>query len=230
LVKDLANAKILAGILEDEAAKLRQLRLPPAGARVDDQSEDQAMAPSHAEDDDPEPKEKGSDAVERRIEKVMSELRDRNLVDVNDEKAYEEKKVGPKYLPYSRIMSTNLNLFCSVLQTLISLDLYIAYLRAAFNACYYCSVVTDHLEELQRKCLKHARKPLSQSLLDEVKAEAEKAEKEKKDKDEEMEDVETVEKEKEKDVKKEGQWRDRNENRDWKRNGLCPVMRIMMAF
>lgn len=108
---------------------------------------------------------------------------------------------------------------------MISLDLYIAYLRAAFNTCYYCSVVTDHLEELQRKCLKHARKPLSKLLLDEVKAEAEKAEKEKKDKDEEMEDTENAEKEKEreKDVKKEGQWRDRNENRDWKRNGLCPL-------
>ena len=103
---------------------------------------------------------------------------------------------------------------------MISLDLYIAYLRAAFNTCYYCSVVTDHLEELQRKCLKHARKPLSKSLLDEVKAEAEKAEKEKKDKDDDMEDIENTEREKEKDVKKEGQWRDRNENRDWKRNGL----------
>jgi phosphopantothenoylcysteine synthetase/decarboxylase len=98
----------------------------------------------------------------------------------------------------------------------ISLDLYIAYLRAAFNTCYYCSVVTDHLEELQRKCLKHARKPLSKLLLDELKAEAEKAEKDKKDKDEDMEDAE----EKEKEVKKEGQGRDRNENRDWKRNGL----------
>jgi hypothetical protein len=98
----------------------------------------------------------------------------------------------------------------------ISLDLYIAYLRAAFNTCYYCSAVTDHLEELQRKCLKHARKPLSKLLLDELKAEAEKAEKDKRDKDEDMEDAE----EKEKDVKKESQGRDRNENRDWKRNGL----------
>lgn len=194
LAKDLVNAKILAGILEEEAAKLRQLKLPPAGARIDDLSEDEVMVPPETEDDYPEPKEKGSEAVERRIEKVMSELRDRNLVDVNDEKVCEEQK------------------------TVISLDLYLAYLRAAYNTCYYCSVVTDHLEELQRKCLKHTRKPLSKSLLDEVKAEAEKAEKDKKDKDEEMDDVETSEKEKEKDVKKEGQWRDRNENRDWKRN------------
>lgn len=37
--------------------------------------------------------------------------------------------------------------------------------------CYYCAVKTDHLEELQRKCLKHVRKPLSTKyLLDEVKA------------------------------------------------------------
>src|SRR6266436_2304559 len=65
-------------------------------------------------------------------------------------------------------------------QTVVSLDLYLAYLRAAFHTCYYCAVVTDHLEELQRKCLKHVRKPLSKMLLEEVKAaEAEKAEKEK---------------------------------------------------
>lgn len=45
------------------------------------------------EDDDTEPKERGSDAVERRIEKCMADLRDQGLVDVNDEKVYEAKKV-----------------------------------------------------------------------------------------------------------------------------------------
>ena len=40
----------------------------------------------------------------------------------------------------------------------MSLDLYLAYLRAAFHTCYYCSVTTDHVEELQRKCIKHVRK------------------------------------------------------------------------
>ena len=70
------------------------MRLPSAGVRLDDQSEDQAMMLSNAVDDDLEPKEKGSESVERRIEKVMSELRDRSLVDVSDEKAYEEKKVS----------------------------------------------------------------------------------------------------------------------------------------
>ena len=103
LVKDLANAEALSIILEDEAARLRQMRLPPAGVRVDEQSEDHAMMPSDDVDDDLEPKEKGSEAVERRIEKVMSELRDRNLVDVSDEKAYEEKKVSYKHLHCSRI-------------------------------------------------------------------------------------------------------------------------------
>lgn len=44
---------------------------------------------------------------------------------------------------------------------MVALDLYIAYLRAAFHTCYYCAVVTDHLEELQRKCVKHVRKPWS---------------------------------------------------------------------
>lgn len=90
--------------------------------------------------------------------------------------------------------------------------MYIAYLRAAFHACYYCAVVTDHLEELQRKCLKHARKPLSKMLLEEVKAaEAEKAEKEK-----EKVKEEDVEKEKQKELPMKEK---PAENRDWKRNG-----------
>jgi hypothetical protein len=101
LVKDLANTRTLCSILEEEAARLRQLKLPPAGAKVDDQSEDQTMMPAEADDDDPEPKERGSEAVERRIEKVMTELRDRNLVDVNDDRAFEEKKVGHIYSVYS---------------------------------------------------------------------------------------------------------------------------------
>src|SRR5882762_11122687 len=99
-------------------------------------------------------------------------------------------------------------------QTVVSLDLYLAYLRTAFHTCYYCAVVTDHLEELQRKCLKHVRKPLSKMLLEEIKAaEAEKVEKEKQVKD----DDEVVEKDEKKE--KESPVRERaNENRDWKRN------------
>jgi hypothetical protein len=85
--------------------------------------------------------------------------------------------------------------------------LYLAYLRAAFHACYYCAVVTDHLEELQRKCLQHVRKPLSKSLLEEVKA-AE-AEKEKKERDDEKESDAPLPPKP-------------TENRDWKRNGKLP--------
>lgn len=99
------------------------------------------------------------------------------------------------------------------LQTVVSLDLYLAYLRAAFHTCYYCAVVTDHLEELQRKCVKHVRKPMSKALLQEVKAaEAEKAEKEQRA---EGEGDEEKPKEKEKDAST----KDKSENRDWKRNG-----------
>ncbi|KAG6862604.1 hypothetical protein C0991_011269, partial [Blastosporella zonata] len=139
------------------------------------------------EEEEPEPKENGSEAVEQRIEKVMADMRDLGLVDENDERAYEEKK------------------------TVVSLDMYIAYLRAAYHTCYYCSVVTDHLEELQRKCLKHARKPLSKAMREEMKGEAER-EKERESKDDEaMEGVDGVpEKEKEKEGKKDRQ--------DWKRN------------
>lgn len=102
---------------------------------------------------------------------------------------------------------------------MVSLDLYIAYLRGAFHTCYYCSIVTDHLEELQRKCLRHDRKPLSKMLLEELKAAeaAEKAEKEKKAKEDEGEEAPTDEKEKEKETK--GPGKDRGD-RDWRRTGM----------
>lgn len=101
--------------------------------------------------------------------------------------------------------------------------MYLAYLRAAFHTCYYCAVVTDHLEELQRKCLEHQRKPLSKMLLEEIKAaeaEKEKAQQEKKmqeeGQDKDMEgngESDERSKVKEKDVKK-------ADSRDWKRNGV----------
>ena len=97
LVKDLSNVKKLASILEDEAQVLRNMsikQLVPAESKDAKSEGDQVdVAMADPDDDDPEPKEKGSDAVERRIEKVMSELCDQGLVDVHDEKAYEAKKV-----------------------------------------------------------------------------------------------------------------------------------------
>ena len=76
--------------------------------------------------------------------------------------------------------------------------------------------MTDHLEELQRKCVKHVRKPLSKGMLEDLKT----AEKEKKEKHEEMEDVEgSGEKEKE---KKESPGKEKFvDSRDWRRSGMC---------
>ncbi|KAF4602127.1 ssk1 response regulator receiver [Pleurotus pulmonarius] len=152
LEKDLANIKTLAAILEEEAAKLRTTKVKKvtvaktsneaASADVDAPMED---AGDDIMEDDPEPREKGSDAVERRIEKVMFDLREQGVVDINDEKAYEEKKVS------------------------ISLDMYCAYLRAAYHTCYYCALVADHIEELQRKCVKHERKPCGKVAAEEAK-------------------------------------------------------------
>lgn len=101
----------------------------------------------------------------------------------------------------------------------MTLDLYLAYLRAAFHTCYYCAVVTDHLEELQRKCSKHVRKPLTKAMIEEIKAESEKAEQEKRSKEDGDGDVgmggEDKEKPKDKDMKA------KHDNREWKRNGSC---------
>ncbi|KAL0565582.1 hypothetical protein V5O48_016438, partial [Marasmius crinis-equi] len=147
--KDLVNAKTLAGLLEEEAVQLRKAKMSElelAKAEGDEAPMEDVNA-ENTEQDEEDPPERGSEAVERRIEKVMAELRDQGVVDLDDETAYENKKVE------------------------ISLDLYIAYLRAAFHCCYYCCFVTDHVEELQRKCIKHVRKPLSKPTADETKGE-----------------------------------------------------------
>lgn len=107
LEKDLATAKVLAGLLEDEAATLRKnkAQFMPAKEPIaqpaegesgqSEQKDDIAMTDGQApdDDDDDEPKERGSDAVERRIEKVMSELQEQGIVDVNDDVAFQAKKV-----------------------------------------------------------------------------------------------------------------------------------------
>jgi hypothetical protein len=101
---------------------------------------------------------------------------------------------------------------------MIALDMHLAYIRAAFHTCYYCSIVSDHLEELQRKCIRHTRKPLSKAALDEMKvAEAEKVEK-------------ANEGDKEKEPEKEHPPRERpNENKDWRRNGACCIYSIVLC-
>ncbi|KAF9815549.1 hypothetical protein IEO21_04549 [Rhodonia placenta] len=192
LRKDLENAKTLAALLEDEYEKLRKMKVEKTDVNgtsnaIGAENPDTVMTDAtDAEEDDPEPRERGSEAVERRVEKIMADLRDQGLVDASDEKALEAKK------------------------TVVSLDLYLAYLRAAFHTCYYCAVVTDHIEELQRKCVKHVRKPMSKALLQEVRAaEAQRAEREQR-----AEGEGDEEKLKEKDVSS----KEKSENRDWKRN------------
>jgi len=102
LEKDLENAKVLASILEEQSAKLRSFKPTPPEDKANGEGEsvkvevngDANMAAPEDEEDDLEPKERGSDAVERRIEKVLADMRDQGLVDVNDEKAYHAKKVS----------------------------------------------------------------------------------------------------------------------------------------
>ncbi|KAI0069110.1 hypothetical protein BV25DRAFT_1818065 [Artomyces pyxidatus] len=188
LEKDLANAKVLATQLEAEAQALRKFKIPPAtdAANGNTVEEDVTMSVGEDDPDDSEPKENMADAIERRVERVLADLRESGLVNVNDEAELNLRK------------------------TEISLDFYLAYLRAAFNTCYYCAIVTDHMEELQRKCIKHVRKPISKAALEEYKAAvAEKAQKVKEVKEEEG----APEKEKEPPAKE-----DPSDIRDWRRN------------
>lgn len=93
--KDLANTKILASILEEEAAALRKSISPSDGGSMDAGNDaklgDVAVGNAHPDnEDDSEPKEDGSQAVERRIEKIIADLREQGL----DEKTIEVKKVS----------------------------------------------------------------------------------------------------------------------------------------
>ena len=56
-------------------------------------------------DQDPDedaPKSRGSEAVERRIEKIISELKESGAMDVMNEREFEAKKVSFTYLRLSR--------------------------------------------------------------------------------------------------------------------------------
>ncbi|KAL1744623.1 hypothetical protein HDZ31DRAFT_38253 [Schizophyllum fasciatum] len=185
LAKDLASARHLASILEDQAASLRQSKVkkpqPPKPEGAPAEGDEPPPEPEYDEEEE-DPRERGTDAVERRIDTVMQNLQEQGLVDSSNEKAYEEKKV------------------------VVSLDLFIAYLRAAFNTCFYCCVVTDHVEELQRKCVKHERKPLSAALGGDEAMDV---------KEEGAQDQEEGKKEEDGEKKKD---RRRDGGRDWKRN------------
>lgn len=93
--KDLQNAKTLAAMLEEESAKLRQASQESStnGTVETNGSPEQPDAPMGEDNEDPEPRERGSDAVERRIEKIMADLREQGGLDFNDEKAVEDKRV-----------------------------------------------------------------------------------------------------------------------------------------
>lgn len=117
LEHDLSQIKRLASLLEDEAAKLRKFKAVPVPLKEGD-GEDAAMSNTEEaqqeEEEEEEPAERGSEAVERRVEKVMADLREQGLIDANDERAHEIKKVSAggnrsychKFLifgPYSRL-------------------------------------------------------------------------------------------------------------------------------
>lgn len=116
------------------------------------------------------------------------------------------------------------------------MDLYLSYLRAAFNTCYYCAFVADYAEELQRRCIGHIRKPLSSAVRDEIKAEEEaKLAKAREDEERAAEpagDDAAMEGE-DKDAPKEGEKaqaapKDKPiEGRDWKRNGMRLVLFVV---
>jgi hypothetical protein len=99
LEKDLTQAKALAGVLEAKAVTLREFKENLNSTvddeddmkteRLDDSKEDAVVRTGNDEKEDLEPSENGSEAVEKRIEKIMADFRDQRL----DAEAYDAKKV-----------------------------------------------------------------------------------------------------------------------------------------
>lgn len=113
--KDLATIKVLAALLEDQAAALRKFTVKKIAREPELREEHQPNAdgdvsiPAPELDEEEEPNERGSDAVDRRVEKIMSDLREQNLVDINDERAYENRKVShSKYPELLQLIATRL--------------------------------------------------------------------------------------------------------------------------
>lgn len=164
IAKDLENAKLLVAKLEDEAAALRRWKdnpLPAANGNGEDanvKTEDVQMTEAETEQ---EPSERGSEAVERRAATLAAELPKPEEGDADAQAAYETQKVHAHLVARSAHHVDTFRFCARPVKAAIALDLYLAYLRAAYNTCYYCVAIVDHVEELHRKCAGHRRKPLS---------------------------------------------------------------------
>ena len=111
LAKDLASAKTLASLLEDEYDRIRRpptRDLPPQDGTSEpnvppEPAEDTLMSDGSLDEDPDEdaPKSSGNEAVEQRIEKFISELKESDAVGVMREREFGAKKV--KFHPLSAI-------------------------------------------------------------------------------------------------------------------------------
>lgn len=108
LEKDLENVKVLAKILEDRAEELRLWKMPPPAPPSKTEGEDgkadaqdaEMVPPTDDEEVEPAPKERGSEAVERRINKIMLDIKEQGVIDTSDEKAFDAKKVRVLWFPF----------------------------------------------------------------------------------------------------------------------------------
>ena len=91
ILKDLEQVKKLVGILEDEYDKARQFKVEPKPQGEGDGSASKSDADQNVEEAEDEPRERGVDAVERRIAKLHEELP--QPANENDMWMWENKKV-----------------------------------------------------------------------------------------------------------------------------------------
>jgi ribosomal protein L22 len=217
LEKDLDRARTLLVRLEAEYYALRKIRILsrdevvalPEGPLQEDMV---TLVEGEEDRDDHKPPRSILPAIEQRIEKAYAETPHDGL-DEDDLKIRKVRWMRSLRAPPVAEPAC---------KTAISLDLVLAALRNAFHTCYYCAVTTDHQEELQRKCIRHLRKPLSKATYDEYKAKMAESSAKVKEESAMQEDDDDV-KPKEKEPSPEDRSKDttakEDDSREWKKSG-----------
>jgi hypothetical protein len=212
--KDLDRARTLLVRLEAEYHALRKIRIlsrdEVAALPEGPLQEDIVTSVDGEEDrDDPEPPKSPLFAIEQRIEKVYAET-PKDGLDEDDLRILKVRLMRSSCAPPAAEPTY---------KNAISLDLVLAALRNAFHTCYYCAVTTDHQEELQRKCIRHLRKPLSKATYDEYKAKMAESSAKVKEEVQEDDDLKFKEKEPSPEDRSKDTATKEDESREWKKNG-----------
>jgi hypothetical protein len=161
LAEDLETMKRMVDMLEKETDMLANYR--PLAERVAEDTEGDIKMASPLKENGSNHEShvhRGSAALQARLDKLMPPT---------DEET-DETRVQRVCKSFPKVWDIYLSFlpWISILQLTASVDLYLSYLRSAFYCCYYCAVIADRADELQRKCVKHIRSPFNEKEMQDV--------------------------------------------------------------